>query len=181
MRPVHLPRNAFVAIALAALSCDSGAENDEPTATGSETAASELATSCQCSLPTSGLYATFKVGHESYSQQITNPLAIGDAIALWQGRSSKRIPVGSLTCECSGWNCPWKWHVDPATIHFERVVLETCNTLPSQASRLCTTSLRTYCPLNAQLTDLLDCRLNRTCPRVPRIIGPGQPGPGVQL
>ena len=75
----------------------------------SEAATSEseaaLSTCVGCSLPVGGLYATFRVTTETFKQHITSTAGIAGALALWKGTSSANIPVGTLSCKCTGWNC----------------------------------------------------------------------------
>jgi hypothetical protein len=136
---------------------------------GFEVTSSKLEQSCSCSMPTSGLYATFSVGSETYRQQITSPSAMTDAIALWQGRSSKTVPVGQLRCSCVGWNCDYGWFVSPESIRFTQFAIELCDGLPSHVQQNCPGfGGGSFCPWSAKLVDLRDCRASRTCPPVPR-------------
>jgi hypothetical protein len=133
-----------------------------------ETEQSDL-TACLCQLPTSGLYAKFQVGNEQYQQHITNPTGMTDAIALWRGKSTKKIPVGNLVCgSCQGWNCPWSWYVDPASVQLVEFATEVCDGTPSFLQKSCASFGKTYCPWEARLVELRDCGLGRGCPLVPR-------------
>jgi hypothetical protein len=129
-----------------------------------------IAACCACHFPTyPGLLATFQVGSESYAQEITSPSGIDDAIALWQGKSTKHIPNGALRCGCSGWNCAWNFYVEPSTVEFSTGAIELCDGTPSYVDANCGTfGGGTYCPWSAILVELRDCRVSVTCPLVPR-------------
>jgi hypothetical protein len=152
---------SFLALALA---CDTSPPDPSPAAVEPQ----GLGIGCSCSLPVGGLYATFKVGAESYNQHITNPEAINDAIALWRGKSNKRIPIGALQCGCQGWNCGWHFSVDPTTIQFAAVTIELCDGTPSYVDAHCASFGSSYCPWGAKLVELRDCRGSARCPPVPR-------------
>lgn len=145
-------------------------EGATPSHDGVESQAQQLtAAACACSLPTSGLYATFRVGTETFSQQITTSTAMADAIAVWRGQSNKRIPTGQLACQCTGWNCQWRFRIRPETLVMANAAIELCDGMPSYVDSHCPTfGGGQYCPWQAQLIDLRDCRFNRACPRVPR-------------
>lgn len=170
------PTAVFAAALFAALAGCDGLESDAPPASDSPAAEGAVATEsdalwtgCQCSLPTSGLLATFRVGTETFSQQITAPTAMADAIALWRGKSNKRIPTGALECACIGWNCSYRFRMKPETVQFASTTIELCDGTPSYVNANCPTfGGGSYCPWAAQLVSLRDCRTNRTCPAVPR-------------
>lgn len=127
------------------------------------------ATHTSPSLPSSGVYATFSAGNEVFHTSITNTAAINDAIALWRGQSTKRIPVGRLSCTAAGWNAPWHWHQVPSSVTFANYAVEVCDGLPSHVERGCLGfGMGYYCPWNAQMLQLRDCRRDRRCPLVPR-------------
>jgi hypothetical protein len=120
-------------------------------------------------LPTGGVYATFKIGGETFRASITSPTGVNDAIALWRGRSNKTIPVGKLNCAQIGWNCPWHWHMAPASVTFAQSTVEVCQGLPSHVEANCPGfAMGTYCAAGAVMTELRDCRSSFSCPRVPR-------------
>jgi hypothetical protein len=162
-----------VAVGCVAVSCGSApadpVEASQAESQGVAESCSELGGTCSCTLPRGGLYATFRVGAESFSQQITNVAAIQDAIALWRGQSNKHIPVGRLQCSCIGWNCAWNWRMDPATITLAQNAIELCDGSPSYVAGHCPTfGGGSYCPWIAQLANLRDCRTDPKCPVVSR-------------
>jgi hypothetical protein len=153
-----------VAVLLAAACATDPAS--EPTTSESEAALSKCMT---CSLPAGGLYATFRVGTETFRQHITSPAGIEGALALWKGTSNAGIPVGTLSCKCTGWNCEWDFHMAPESITFAHAAIELCDGTPSYVNSHCAEfGGGSYCPWSAQLTVLRDCRTNPLCPLVPR-------------
>lgn len=120
-------------------------------------------------LPTTGLYATFNVGTEVFHASITNPASMSDAILLWRGMSTKKIPSGRLSCTAANWNAPWHWHLIPSTVVFSHYAIEVCDGAPSDVERGCPAfGMGSYCPWNASMVQLRDCRFDRRCPLVPR-------------
>jgi len=122
------------------------------------------------SLPTSGLYATFRVGSsEVFYAWITNTAGIAEAIALWRGQSMARIPVGKLDCTNGTYNCGWSWRMIPDTISFAEVTVEVCDGRPSYVEAHCSTfGGGSYCPWSAEFIALRDCRTDAACPSVAR-------------
>jgi hypothetical protein len=121
------------------------------------------------SLPNSGVYATFRSGTDVFHVWITKPSGITHAIDLWKGQSTAKIPAGSLDCTAATFNCPWTWRMKPDTVDFADFTIELCDGLPSYVEAHCNTFANgTYCPWNAELTELRDCRTDPSCPMVPR-------------
>jgi hypothetical protein len=121
------------------------------------------------SLPTTGVYATFRVVNDVFRASITHPTGIDQALAIWHGQSQAKIPVGQLACGNGAYNCGWTWSMSPASITFAEVTIEVCDGTPSYVEGNCTTFPNgLYCPWSAELIELRDCRTQATCPAVPR-------------
>lgn len=124
-------------------------------------------------LPSGGVYATFHVGNEVFHASITNPTSINDAIALWRGKSNKKIPVGKLSCTAAAWNAPWHWQQVPSTVTFSTHAIEVCDGIPSYVEAHCAGfGIGYYCPWNAKMVELRDCRSStgtNICPLVPKM------------
>jgi hypothetical protein len=121
--------------------------------------------------PTGGVWAQFAVGRETFNAYITDPTAIDDAIRLWQkpATATKRIPIGRLSCEPALWNCSWGWHQSPSSVSFANGAIEVCDGTPSYVEENCPSfGMGYYCPWEAVLVQLLDCRKDPGCPVVPR-------------
>ena len=117
----------------------------------------------------SGVYATFRVVNDVFRAAITNPAGIDQALALWQGQSQAKIPVGQLECGNGTYNCGWAWRMNPASITFAEVTIEVCDATPSYVQDNCSSFPNgQYCPWSAELIELRDCRTQASCPVVPR-------------
>jgi len=116
-----------------------------------------------------GVYATFQVAEDRFHAWITDPAAIEQAIALWEGQSTATFPAGRLVCAAVSWNCPWSWHIDPNELRFVETAVELCDGRPSLVEASCPNfGGGTYCPWAAQLVELRDCRSDTSCPALPR-------------
>src|SRR5262249_41271288 len=116
-------------------------------------------------LPAAGVYATFADGNEVFHVSITNPAGIQGALDLWHGTSIAKIPDGVLQCQPAAWNCPWHWHLDPATIEFAELTTEVCDGRPTDVESGCASfGAGRYCPWSVTLTELRDCRTDASCP-----------------
>lgn len=166
---VHGCAKVLVCAAIGAALLGGGCATDPADEPASSDTEAGLSVCIGCTLPRSGLYATFKVGTETFRQQITSAAGISGALALWKGTSNAGIPVGTLDCRCTGWNCPWNFHMDPASITFTHIAIEVCDGTPSYVNSHCSDfGLGSYCPWSAVLTSLRDCRISPSCPTVPR-------------
>lgn len=124
----------------------------------------------QCPVkPSGGVYAAFRVTNEYFYASITDPTGIDQAIALWHGQSSAKIPIGNLVCQPVDWNCGWSWHLDPASVRFAEIATEVCDGRPSFVERNCSGfGAGRFCPWAAVLVELRDCRSDPSCPVMPR-------------
>jgi hypothetical protein len=108
--------------------------------------------------------------HRADPRHLTS--AAGSALDAWQGRTAADIPAGTLICEPAIWNCGWSWHQDPATVRVAELAVEVCDGMPPRTQAECEAfrvgSGGAFCPWSAQLVDLRDCRVDPSCPAVPR-------------
>jgi hypothetical protein len=61
---------------------------------------------------------------------ITDPAALAEAERLRQS-GEERWVLGTLRRGNGGFNAPWSWHLDPASISFAEVTIEACQTAAS--------------------------------------------------
>lgn len=155
------PLLALVCV-LGTAGCD---DDDDPRSDAGADAGADAGEACP--LPSGGVYATFLVTDEVFRAQITDGDAIQQAIDLWQGNSTASIPNGALICEPASFNCGYGWHLDPEDIEFADLTIEVCDGSPSFIEDNCDDFVDRYCPWNAELIDLRDCRTEPTCPQVP--------------
>jgi hypothetical protein len=78
-----------------------------------------------------GVYAALQVGEDQFHAWITDPVAIEQALALWEGQSTATSPAARVVCTAVSWNCPWSWHIDPSDLQFVEAAVELCDGQPS--------------------------------------------------
>jgi hypothetical protein len=131
-----------------------------------------LATACTASKPTNtcapgntGVFATFNVGSDVFTAQITDPASVTEAIALAKGTDTRAlIPIGALICTADDTNCGWQWHLDPPSIVFGDFTDPSCDSTPSELDTICPNFGPTYCPSAAVMILLQDCRAGPCVP-----------------
>ena len=99
-----------IAILLGGLSCDSSRDND--------------------ALPTEATYALEVAGVETFNIRLIDTAAIQEAERLLDTGASRNA-VGQLVRGDGGFNAPYTWHLDPATVEFADMTIELCDGLPS--------------------------------------------------
>jgi hypothetical protein len=67
-----------------------------------------------------GSGGVFRVG-------IDNPTTIREAEELMVNGETRWV-VGTVRAGAAGFNAPWHWHLDPATIRFQQTSIEQCQT-----------------------------------------------------
>ena len=117
-----------------------------------------------------GVLATFDVHGEVFRVWPTNPEAIQQLFALWEGHSTATIPIGPLRRGPgrAAHNMPWSWHFDPARFALADFTIELCDATPSYVEENLDYFIRTvrsYCPWAAVLVDLRDFRNRGWHPR----------------
>jgi hypothetical protein len=149
---------------------ESGPVRDAPSdaSTKGEDGASPPSDAACGALPTSGLYATFRVGNDVFHVWITNANGINQAIALWRGQSMAKIPAAAVDCANGTYNCGYSWRMKPDAVEFAEITIEVCDGTPSYVEGHCADFARAYCPWSAELTELRDCRTDPSCPMVSR-------------
>jgi hypothetical protein len=92
------------------------------------------------------------VGDETFVVRAQTPEAIGAGLDLLNGRG-QRFPVGRLLEGDGGFNAPWSWHIDPATLTFTEVAIEVCDGTPSYVEAHVEEYARVgYCPWGGRVT-----------------------------
>lgn len=91
-----------------------------------------LALACSSTGPdVSGRYAFQEESHaEGVRLVIQNRDGRLEADSLFQSGEARWVS-GILRRGDGGFNAPWDWHLDPATISFDQVTIEACQTWPS--------------------------------------------------
>lgn len=63
---------------------------------------------------------------------------------------NQRFPMGTLRAGNGGFNAPWTWHLDPASLRFVEVAAEVCDGRPSYVETH-QSEYATYCPWGAKV------------------------------
>ena len=106
-----------------------------------------------CSGPTAPTpaFADFlvDVAGERFVVRIADTETIHQAEESLQGRN-QRFPMGALIDGNGGFNAPWTWHLDPASVRFVEVAIEVCDGRPSYVERH-KDEYASYCPWGARV------------------------------
>lgn len=92
---------------------------------------------------------------ETFRVQIENPDVIAQADTL-VGRGNLLIVTGELRAGDGGFNQPWSWHLDPATVGFAQFTIELCDGCPGMVEADLATWLETvgtYCPWTTEVEE----------------------------
>ena len=98
------------------------------------------------------------VSGERFKVRVTDPQ---DAAALQQRLSAGQTGVvsGKLVAGNGGFNSPWSWHLDPATIEVPEVAIELCDGRPSFVEAdlpYWLNSVAYFCPWGARVVDSME-------------------------
>jgi hypothetical protein len=94
-----------------------------------------------------------EVSGEQFKVRVTDPQ---DAAALQQRLNAGQTGVisGKLVAGHGGFNTPWSWHLDPATIEVPDMAIELCDGRPSFVEAdlpYWLNSVRNFCPWGARV------------------------------
>lgn len=89
------------------------------------------------------------VGGEQFVVRTSDAESIQLAEEHLQGRN-QRFPLGSLRAGNGGFNAPWTWHLDAATVRFVEAAIEICDGRPSYVEAH-QSDFPTYCPWAARV------------------------------
>lgn len=84
---------------------------------------------------------------------ITDPGAAAEASARI-GKGPGRLVIGTVVRGNGGFNAPWSWHLDPATVRFADVAAEVCDGCPDYVERNLDewiATVKVYCPWGTQV------------------------------
>lgn len=105
-----------------------------------------------CATPTEPTRATefvVDVSGERFVVRTSDPETIQLATDNRLGRNG-RFPIGTLKPGDGGFNAPWTWHLDPASVRFVEAAIEVCDGRPSYVERH-QAEFPTYCPWGARV------------------------------
>lgn len=86
---------------------------------------------------------------ERFAVRTADPETIQLAEENRQGRN-RRFPIGVLKPGNGGFNAPWTWHLDPASVRFVEAAVEVCDGRPSYVEEH-QAEFASYCPWGARV------------------------------
>lgn len=89
------------------------------------------------------------VAGERFTVRTTDPETIALAEENRRGRN-RRFPIGDLRSGNGGFNAPWSWHLDPASVRFVEAAIELCDGRPSYVESH-QREYPSYCPWGARV------------------------------
>jgi hypothetical protein len=105
--------------------------------------------------PNDPIEATFviEVSGEEFRVQ-TSTAAQAAALRSRLQAGTRGVIMGTLVAGNGGFNSPWSWHLDAASVHAPDVAMELCDGRPSMVSADLTYwlgSVKVYCPWGAKV------------------------------
>jgi hypothetical protein len=92
-----------------------------------------------------------EVSGETFRVRVSDPAVIA-ALDARLDAGTEGVISGRLVAGHGGWNRPWSWRLDPATVHAPQMAIELCDGRPSMVEADTSYWLRTvkqYCPWGA--------------------------------
>ena len=105
--------------------------------------------------PTPAQEFVIEVEGEQFRLRTTNP-ATASALDARRRSGTLGVVVGRIVRGDGGFNTPWSWHLDPASIGVPQVAIELCDGRPSMVQGdldYWVDTVRTYCPWAARVYD----------------------------
>lgn len=159
-------------VALALVACGPGAQNVD--------AGPDSGTAPPClARPSGGLWASFLPpgasgpGAATFQLHILGTEAVEQALTAWRTHATSAFPIGPLRCAAPvGWNCGWSWHLAAGATTIVESATELCDAAAPASDEECVALVAltggTWCPWGATFVGLRDCRVDASCPLVPR-------------
>jgi hypothetical protein len=105
--------------------------------------------------PTPAQEFVIEVEGEQFRLRTTNP-ATASALDARRRGGTLGVIAGRIVRGDGGFNTPWSWHLDPASIEVPEVAIEVCDGRPSMVQGdldYWVDTVRTYCPWAARVYD----------------------------
>lgn len=110
-----------------------------------------------CSAPTEPASTTasfiIEVSGESFRVEVATAQQ-AQALRARLASGTRGVISGDLVQGSGGFNTPWRWHMNPATVHVADVAIELCDGRPSMVEADLTYwlgSVRRFCPWGAKV------------------------------
>lgn len=107
-----------------------------------------------CPLGNGAVYEVDACQGQRFRILLRDPLLIEMAEDILSGVEHPKIVTGELRCGAGGFNGPWSWHLDPATVAFTDAAIELCDGCPTFIEaelEYWLGTVRRYCPWSTQL------------------------------
>jgi hypothetical protein len=94
-----------------------------------------------------------EVEGEEFRVRVTDEATIED-LEERQASGAEGVILGALIAGDGGYNAPWSWHLDPATIQVADFAIEVCDGRPSMVEDdldYWSDTVGTFCPWGAQV------------------------------
>lgn len=114
-------------------------------------ACGESATGPGTDPPAGGARFEIEVSGERFLVDVTEARAIAGLEARMKARG-RGVVIGRLLAGNGGFNSPWSWHLDPATVEAADVAIEVCDGRPSMVEAdlaYWLGTVRIFCPWGA--------------------------------
>jgi hypothetical protein len=102
---------------------------------------------------TAGTTFVIEVSGEQFRVEVSNATAIA-ALRQRMASGTAGVVMGRLSSGNGGFNTPWGWHLDPATVGAPDVATEVCDGRPSDVQSNISYwmgSVGSYCPWGARV------------------------------
>lgn len=114
-----------------------------------------LAMACSTTTEPASTTASFiiEVSGESFRVEVSTAQQ-AQALRARLASGTRGVISGDLVQGSGGFNTPWRWHMNPATVHVADVAIELCDGRPSMVEADLTYwlgSVRRYCPWGAKV------------------------------
>ena len=116
-----------------------------------------VALAMACSAPTEPASTTasfiIEVSGESFRVEVATAQQ-AQALRARLASGTRGVISGDLVQGSGGFNTPWRWHMNPATVHVADVAIELCDGRPSMVEADLTYwlgSVRRFCPWGAKV------------------------------
>ncbi|MBL8983235.1 MAG: hypothetical protein JNL26_13675 [Gemmatimonadetes bacterium] len=116
-----------------------------------------VALAMACSTPTEPASNTasfiIEVSGESFRVEVTTAQQ-AQALRARLASGTRGVISGDLVQGSGGFNTPWRWHMNPATVHVADMAIELCDGRPSMVEADLTYwlgSVRRFCPWGAKV------------------------------
>jgi hypothetical protein len=99
-----------------------------------------------------------EAGGEQFRVRASDPAAVAALEARMQS-DTRGVITGRLVRGNGGFNAPWSWHLEPATVEAPDIAIELCDGRPSMVEAdlgYWVDNVKTFCPWGARVVRRTD-------------------------